>query len=312
MTSKKQMIAFTRKQDQDVTSLQPISLPCPRTGKVITFLYDQDTTTIFELSKVAEGRKACWLIDNSVYKDGALHFITPIDPLFIVLPILAEIGRKVSLIVRKKDSELSLTRISLSHAQEEGKALYRTMDDIFTLEQDIPSHDIQRMIDTTAFSEQLAHLCDTQEIAPGMSVYRYNEEKSLGWLKQKVDALVQQFDMIPQFKNSLSDLAEDKKKDHRLRESIYVLAKYLTNDWIKALFKCYDGLTEEAVDETEESMANDINNPSVDDYFQLVSNKSTSPATEKATKKPKPTTPRSLANVNTKDIKPLTSFFKSK
>ncbi|CAO3589748.1 unnamed protein product [Absidia cylindrospora] len=278
------MIAFTRKQDQ-------ISLPCPRTGKVITFLYNQDTTTIFELSKVAEGRKACWLIDNSVYKDGALHFITPIDPLFIVLPIVAGIGRK---------------------AQEEGKSLYRTLDDIFTLEQGIPSEDIQRMIDTTAFSEQLAHLCDTQEIAPGMLVYRYNEEKSLGWLKQKVDALVQQFDMIPQFKNSLDDLAEDKKKDHRLRESIYILAKYLTNDWITALFKCYDGLTEEAVDETEESRTNDINNPSVDDYFQLVSNKSTTSTTEKATKKPKSTTPRSLANVNTKGIKPLTSFFKSK
>ncbi|SAL98816.1 hypothetical protein [Absidia glauca] len=284
------MIAFSKRQSQDVTSLLSISLPCPRSG----------SAQLYELSKVAEGRKACWLIDNSIYKDGALHFITPIDPLFIVLPILAQASRKT---------------------QANGTGLFRTMDDIFTLDKEVYTQNLQHIISTTTFSEQISHLCDTQEAAPGMMVYRFNEERALGWLQQKVgqqvtgvDVLVQQFETVPRFKESLDELAEDKKRDHCLRESIYVLAKYLSNDWVAKLFKTYEGLTEEAVDELDENEENAVCNPSVDDYFKLVGNKNQKGASdaEKSAKKAKPATPRSLAKVNTKGIKPLTSFFKAK
>ncbi|KAI8337548.1 ribonuclease H2, subunit B [Chlamydoabsidia padenii] len=292
MASNQHMIAFSSNQIEGVTSLLSISLPCPRTGLCNTYLYQQDTGHIYELSKVAEGRKTCWLVNNSVYKDGALYFITPIDPLFIILPIIANAGQKT---------------------QSNETGLYRTMDDIFTLDQDIYTQSLQRIINTSTFSEQLSHLCDTQA-APGMMVYRFNEERSLAWLQQKVDILVQQFETIPQFKQSMIELDDDKKNDHCLRESIYVLAKYLSSDWITKLFKAYPGVTEDPVDEQSEIVSDAVNNTSVDDYFQLVANKNqkTSSDAEKSKMKSKPSTPRSLAKVNTKGIKPLTSFFKSK
>jgi hypothetical protein len=73
-------------------------------------------------------------------------------------------------------------------------------------------------------------------------------------------------------------------------------------------------LTEEAVDELDENEENAICNPSVDDYFKLVGNKNQKGASDSdnSAKKAKPATPRSLAKVNTKGIKPLTSFFKAK
>ncbi|KAI8086059.1 ribonuclease H2, subunit B, partial [Halteromyces radiatus] len=148
-----------------VNSFVQVTLPCPRTAKLSSYLYDANTAQIYELSKVAEGRKTCWLINHTIYKDGSIHFVTPMDPLFIALPILDQAGQKIN--------------------QQEDRGLFRTIDDIFTSEQGSSFMDMNLLINITTFSEQLSHLCDTQEISPGTLVYRFNEEKSLNWLRKK-------------------------------------------------------------------------------------------------------------------------------
>ncbi|KAI9305827.1 Ydr279p protein family-domain-containing protein [Cunninghamella echinulata] len=305
MSNIKHLVAFTNIKDEYVQSLLPISLPCARSGrikktlykkgkiksiyillnrsiiiigKLSTFLYHESTLQLYELSKVAQGRKSCWLVKDTIFIDGAIHFINRMDPLFIALFILKQQNMK----------------------QEQ----FRTVDDIFA------ETDFHRIIND-AFCKQLLHLCDTQEIAQDMFVYRFNQEKSLQWLKQKIDTFLSHLENIPVFNSEVDNIKEeDKKREYYLRECIYIFAKYLSNDWLDLLFENYGIAREEQLDENIAAIGNQ---PSVDDYFKLVGkNRVDDDITESVTKKAKPSVPRSLAKVNTKGIKPLTSFFKAK
>lgn len=85
-------------------------------GTVAMYLTDRSNTKIFELQKVSGcGRKASWMIDHSLYKgtfslhrehimpcwslnfsstDGSLYLVSPVDPLYISLPILERARNK--------------------------------------------------------------------------------------------------------------------------------------------------------------------------------------------------------------------------
>ncbi|CAO3626636.1 unnamed protein product [Cunninghamella echinulata] len=280
MSNIKHLVAFTNIKDECIQSLLPISLPCARSGKLSTFLYHESTLQLYELSKVAQGRKSCWLVKDTIFIDGAIHFINRMDPLFIALFILKQQNLKMK------------------------QQQFRTVDDIFA------ETDFHRIINDT-FCKQLLHLCDTQEIAQDMFVYRFNQEKSLQWLKQKIDMFLSHLENISVFNSEVDNIKEeDKKKEYYLRECIYIFAKYLSNDWLDLLFEDY-GITRE--EQLDENIAMIDNQPSVDDYFKLVGkNRIDDGTTESVTKKAKPSVPRSLAKVNTKGIKPLTSFFKAK
>ncbi|CAO3617138.1 unnamed protein product [Cunninghamella blakesleeana] len=275
MSNIKHLVAFTNIKER-VQSLLPISLPCPRTGKLSTFLYHEPTLQLYEISKVTQGRKSCWLVEDTIYIDGAIHFISRVDPLFIALYLLEQ-----------------------QNAKEQQ---FRTVDDLFE------ESDFHRIVNNT-LSKQLFHLCDTQKIAQDMYVYRFNQEKSLQWLKQKVDLFLSHLENTPVFKSELNDIEEDKKKEYCIRESIYVFAKYLTINWIDKLFESYEIKQEDPI---VESMALVENQPSVDDYFKLVGKAKVDDTMETPAKKIKPAVPRSLAKVNTKGMAPLTSFFKAK
>ncbi|ORX48492.1 hypothetical protein DM01DRAFT_1115994 [Hesseltinella vesiculosa] len=270
----KKIVAFIN-TNKETDLLRCLSLPCPRTGQLITFLYDNEDHSIYELSKVDYKKRSCWLIGSQVYIDGSLYFMTRIDPLFICLGLLH--------------------RASV-------QAMFQPMDDLFLLEPVASVSDTQCLIQST--SEQLAHLCDTQEITPGGPLaYRYNDEKALTWLIKKVDQLASHLPQLEAF--NADDKPKDKQKDHYLREAIFTLAKYLSPEYVKRAFAAYEGLAEE--DEPEEVTATQPVG-SVDDYLFVRKEKKDEDASP--TKKAKPAVPRSLAKVNTKGMKPLTSFFK--
>lgn len=142
--------------------------------------------------------------------DGAVRFISPIDPLFICLPILerASVGNQ-----------------------------FRTLDDIFTRDNVIIEHDEEdddddRPIDvhrlTNFVSEdQLKHLCDVQDV--GVLVYRLNEDLVLNWLVKKVNRVLEN----DTFKRSFEQTGQT--KEYMKLEAVYTIANYLSQAWFKKL-----------------------------------------------------------------------------
>ncbi|KAI9312761.1 Ydr279p protein family-domain-containing protein [Dichotomocladium elegans] len=170
-SSTKKLIAFTQFQDTgDKQNLKQIYLPCPRTGKPT--IYFCDGTHLYELQKVTgAGRKTSWLVDNYLYEDGACYCISLIDPLFIAIPLLDKARQQ--------------------NAESQGK--FRTTDDIFSPSNKNDDEETatypQSLLNIHDFEAQLAHVCDSQEVAPGLRVHRLNDAKTLEWLTKKVDRI---------------------------------------------------------------------------------------------------------------------------
>ncbi|KAI8064525.1 ribonuclease H2, subunit B [Gongronella butleri] len=270
----KSIVAFIK---DDVSSLKSLSLPCPRTGQLTTYLFDQEKNALYEASKVDHKTRSCWLIDSQVYIDGNLYFMTRMDPLFICLGILDR-----------------------SMAED----MFKPMDDLFLLDPVAGANDIMCLISAT--SKQLAHLCDTQEITPGGPLaYRYNPMMARQWLQKKVHAVAAHLRSIEPLQ-AAEDRTDKEKEDHFLRQAIFTIARYITNDWAQRLFSAFDGLDEEEPAFSEASVQPAA---SVGDYMQM-SRRKEMDEDPSPPKKTKPAVPRSLAKVNTRGMKPLTSFFK--
>ncbi|KAI8391788.1 ribonuclease H2, subunit B [Radiomyces spectabilis] len=299
----KQFVAFSHHKHNELHSLKPLCLPCPRSGAKCIYLMDTHNR-LYEMQKVnGPGRKASWLIKDRLYKDGAFYFITPMDPLFLALSILE--------------------RAQASTHQ----AKFRTLDDIFDSESfktgdsqedsetssneesESQTFDIGMLMHISNFIQQLPHLCEIKEVAPEMHVYCLDENKALAWLRKKVDALVASFDTIPAVSDiTKSRLNIESKNIHR-QEAVYLLSKYLSRPWFEKLLQSY-GLTELQ----EEQIAGEISNYFEDASPSVYLRSSGGPRdTSAENKKPrKAQIPRNLAKVNTKGMKSLTSFFAKK
>ncbi|KAI9276975.1 ribonuclease H2, subunit B [Phascolomyces articulosus] len=292
MTNNTKFIALTTANRHDLESLTPIHLPSPQTGQSTLYLHDNDHQHIYEVQRVTGvGRKTSWLIDDILYKDGTMRHITHVDPLFIALPIL-------------------------ENARKESDDKFRILDDIFSFNQD--ENNLAYLLRLKGFQEQLTHLCDTQEVAQDMHVYRLNDQKALTWLQKKVDQLVPKFDTISLLKSSITEdlekaTTEEEKQDVYRQEATYLLSKYLNESWFTALLK-HLGLKEIEVDQEMGDITNYFTG-STSTYFkasQTSTSNSTSAETGPPAKKRKPEVPRSLAKVNTRGMKSLTSFFQKK
>ncbi|KAI7876064.1 hypothetical protein K492DRAFT_210589 [Lichtheimia hyalospora FSU 10163] len=274
LTFNRSLVAFSRSKNEDVEQLAPIQLACPRTGKPSLYLHDAERGMLYELQKVVgPGRKACWLIDDQLHKDGSIQFISPIDPLFIALPIL-------------------------HRAREQSEGKFRTIDDIFGCEQDMQH---QKLLQLANFEVQLAHVCDTRDVTSDLRAYRLNDDKVLVWLTKKMERLLPTTPFLV-----TDDIKEDQKQDVYRQEAVYLLAKYIPESQIKALLQ-HLGI-EEIKEETADIATYFVDNTA--SYFGVSHSMPKAPEVANTPKRPE--TPRSLAKVNTRGMKPLTSFFKKK
>ncbi|CEG77107.1 hypothetical protein RMATCC62417_11906 [Rhizopus microsporus] len=277
-------VAFIDKTNQDVDKLVELSLPCPRSNRIAIYFHNH-LNQLFEIQRVTgPGRKSSWLIDGNMYKDGAVRFISPIDPLFICLPMLerASVGNQ-----------------------------FRTLDDIFTrdnviIERDEEDNDDDRPIDVHRLinfvsEDQLKHLCDVQDV--GVLVYRLNEDLVLNWLVKKVNRVLAN----DTFKRSFEQTGQT--EEYMKLEAVYTIANYLSQAWFKKL------LNKMGLEEVKEEQQNELTNYATDisptSYFKRTSYEERMMDAD-TPKKKKAAVPRSLAKVNTKGMKTLTSFFTKK
>lgn len=131
-----------------------VSLADPCTGLSRRYLVFKGGSRIAEVNKFSDEPRS-WFIGNSLQTDGSLYLCTPVDPLFLALP-------------------------SLLTAAKIGK--FTTLDAIF-------EDTLLKVLEKCIQTDQWEHVCDVKDITDGIKVYRCSMEKTLKWLRHKVDTL---------------------------------------------------------------------------------------------------------------------------
>ncbi|XP_043556366.1 ribonuclease H2 subunit B isoform X1 [Chiloscyllium plagiosum] len=131
----------------------------PKTGTAALYLFNSGASQVYEVKAFDEEYRS-WFIGQSVQHDGRLLFVTPLDPLFLILPYLIQANEK------------------------QGK--FQPVDQVIK-DEDFPG--CSNVLNCTRTLQSLHHITDEKEIG-NRKFYKYNQEKTLGWLKKKAEQTV--------------------------------------------------------------------------------------------------------------------------
>lgn len=140
-------IMFIKDALLDISNFNIITLPHPIQGKSAKYCLDSVNNKIYEITTFDEPHRS-WFIGEMVKSDGSIQMVTPINPLFLVLPRLKE--------------QCSNRAVPLEDLLSE-----KGYDKILN------------------FVSNLDTIGDLKG-PPDLKAYKYNEEKTLSWLKNKV------------------------------------------------------------------------------------------------------------------------------
>ncbi|XP_077257903.1 ribonuclease H2 subunit B [Temnothorax americanus] len=127
-----------------------VKLRHPASDKPAVFAFSPGNLTVQEVL-IFDEKKRSWFIDNNVKSDGKLHLSTPIDPIFLALPYL-------------RKSQL---------AQPLEQCLW---------DEDFPETSRLAQCENLNLS-----LVADRKGDESMQAFKFNEEKSLNWLRKKVE-----------------------------------------------------------------------------------------------------------------------------
>ncbi|GBP41590.1 Ribonuclease H2 subunit B [Eumeta japonica] len=127
-----------------------ISLPHPATENLVNYCLDEKLKKMYEIVTYDEPYRS-WFIGETVKSDGSIQILTPINPLFVILPLLRKecISRAVPL------------------------------DDLLS------EKNFDKIIDYISDIDKIADLKASADV----KAYKYNEEKTLNWLESRVRKL---------------------------------------------------------------------------------------------------------------------------
>ncbi|KAM4795396.1 ribonuclease H2 subunit B isoform 2-T2 [Rhinophrynus dorsalis] len=134
-------------------------LRCPSTEKGAMFLFINSGQQLCEVKAFHEDYRS-WFIGQTVQQDGRLLFATPMDPLFLVLYYLIKADK------------------------QQGK--FQPVEQI-VVDEEFPSCSL--LLQFTPVEKSLPHVTEEKEIC-SKKFYKYSKEKTLEWLKKKVDQTV--------------------------------------------------------------------------------------------------------------------------
>lgn len=127
-----------------------VILAHPTHGRPTKYCLDDENNKIFEIVTFDEPHRS-WFIGNTVKSDGSIQMVTPVNPLFLVLPKLKE--------------------------QCTSRAV--------PLEDLLSEKGYDKILD---FMPSLDSVADLKG-PPEMKAYKYNEEKAMTWLEERVRRL---------------------------------------------------------------------------------------------------------------------------
>ncbi|XP_043105313.1 ribonuclease H2 subunit B isoform X2 [Puntigrus tetrazona] len=189
-----------------------IKLKNPATGGSSLYMFGCGDVSVYEVKAFSEDFRS-WFIGQTVQRDGRLLYVTPIDPLFLLLPYI-------------------------SSTATEGKfqpAKQMIMDE------DYPG--CTRLLRCKQGLDCLHHVADEKEVGD-LKVHRYNQEKTLEWLKKKVQRTIitlkkSDVSVGGGVKSSMYVRVkhEDATEEDYLRYAHGLISEYISEDLSKALLK---------------------------------------------------------------------------
>ncbi|KDR75215.1 hypothetical protein GALMADRAFT_535304 [Galerina marginata CBS 339.88] len=221
--------------------LRIFRLPHPRTGFPALFLPLEwlppsmaDSSTLLEIQAVCPPDERSWILGEDIIADGKLFAMTPIDPAFLLLPIL-----------------------QATQAVDGSTAQFRTTDDLFEeaakkiTSPGGPAAQVRDILDFCSLKgtrKALVCLCDMKEISSEIVVYRFSAHKAMEYMRDKV-ARLQKCPAFDRSRTTIRSLAkdgllEDGKEDllqlGRMRACCDLVSQYLSPDIRDQLVDSYD------------------------------------------------------------------------
>lgn len=191
-----------------------VRLRNPATDAASLYLFSSGDAQLYEVKAFQEDYHS-WFIGQTVQRDGRLLFITPMDPLYLILPYLVKA------------------------ANEGGK--FQPLDQV-VMDEEFPA--CSRLLHCTHSLASVHHLAEEKEVG-SLKFHRYSEEKTLLWLSKKVDRTVA---YLEKTNISVGEGVKSKAyirasndvnttKEDYLRFAHGLVSEYLSEDLKKSLLK---------------------------------------------------------------------------
>ncbi|KAL0963471.1 hypothetical protein UPYG_G00306850 [Umbra pygmaea] len=135
-----------------------VRLRNPSTDEASLYLFGSGDVQLYEVKAFNEDFHS-WFIGQAVQRDGRLLYVTPMDPLYLLLPYLIK-------------------------ASEEGK--FQPVDQV-VIDEEFPA--CSRLLSCTRSLASLHYVAEEKDVG-SRKFHRYSQEKTLQWLKKKVERTV--------------------------------------------------------------------------------------------------------------------------
>ncbi|XP_041663232.1 ribonuclease H2 subunit B [Cheilinus undulatus] len=274
----------TQKHDSDPAFVR---LRNPSTDAASLYMLGSGNVQLFEVKAFEEDFHS-WFVGQTVQRDGRLLFVTQMDPLYLILPYLIKSGK-------------------------EGK--FQPVNQV-VMDEEFPA--CSRLLSCTRSLASLHHIAEEKEVG-SLKFHRYSQEKTLNWLKKKVErtvtALKKRQISVGEGVKSSTFVRVKKESDYNEEDSLRyahgLISEYISEDLSKALLRHLElpELTSPKETEPPSKKRKLSDNPveAGEDYTKFNS-------ADFARKPPKKmtTAQKTLAKVDKTGMKPMSSFFSPK
>ncbi|KAG0243674.1 Ribonuclease H2 subunit B [Actinomortierella wolfii] len=260
-----------------------ILLPNPRSGYPARYAIQNGQ--LLEIQKIDSEGCRSWFIHETVQSDGSLFLMTPIDPIFMFIPILE--------IMRQQTSE--------------SQGRFITLDDLFDSDQ---YTSLRHLAHLNHVEKYLSLICEVRD--SGMRTYRLDDNKVMLWLKKKVENVVSKFSTSKALVESVSyaeSLPDECRQEAITMNSLRLVCAYLNGTWATKLSAEYSFPELDKMESRAPAPAT-IAEFTTKRTSSMDIDEDLAIAAPKETKKPKLTPgQRKLAKASKAGMKPISSFF---
>ncbi|KAL1743831.1 ribonuclease H2, subunit B [Schizophyllum fasciatum] len=218
-----------------------LRLPHPRTGIPSLFAPYASGSKVAEVQAVAPPNERSWFIGDSVVADGRLLVMTPMDPTFLLIPLLTALQSADGSLgqLRPWDDicEDIVAKLSTDPAAPP--------KDRSTI---LDAADLSAFLQTPCCRSALGNICQCETITPEITVYRYDPARLTAYLQRKVSRLANS-DLQERSRTVTRGLAKDGLMEDgmeellelgRTRAACDLVSQYLPRDVYSALKAAYD------------------------------------------------------------------------
>ncbi|XP_026231455.1 ribonuclease H2 subunit B isoform X2 [Anabas testudineus] len=190
-----------------------VRLRNPSTDEASLYMLGSCDEQLYEVKAFDEDFHS-WFVGQTVQRDGRLLFVTPMDPLYLILPYLIKSGK-------------------------EGK--FQPVDQV-VMDEEFPA--CCRLLRCTRSLASLHHIAEEKEVG-GLKFHRYSEEKTMNWLQKKVErtvvALKKRNISVGEGVKSTTYVRVKSESDYceedYLRYAHGLISEYISEDLSKALLR---------------------------------------------------------------------------